>query len=262
MSKLIDSSNVDYHLDREYLSSSGFKLLYSNPAEYYHKYVLNLGTSESKAVFDEGSYVHTLCLEPEKVSDYAIFPGLRKSGADWELFKEANIGKVILSMPQKTRCEALYNAYAKHKLACTLLSNGMPEHTMLNTFRELKVKARADYINVKEGYIVDIKTSGQPTSKEIFAQTIQSYAYDLSAALYTIIAQRVYEKSFNFYWLVLSKEDQKCAIYQMSHNTYAVGTHKLIQSVNNLRTCRETNIWIDHNAEECDNELSEEIEEI
>ena len=261
MSKLLTSSNADYHADREYLSSSLFKMLYENPKEYYHKIILGHNEQKEAAHFDEGSYIHTMILEPHKLNDYAIFPGLRKQGAAWEEFKELNKGKTILSMPQKTRCEVLYKSYDEHIIATRMMAHGLSEHTMLSQFRDIKVKARADFINVTEGYIVDVKTTGSPSGAEIFKHTVEQYKYDLSAALYCHIAEQTYNKPFAFYWLVLSKEDWQCRFYKVSKGTMITGAHKLSIAAANYKKCLETGEWIDHCQGKDDTDLSE-IQEI
>ena len=97
----------DYHNNRTHLSSSSLKKLLESPSKFYEEWVLGRSTQEQNNAFDEGHFVHTLLLEPHKVGDYAVYPGLRKQGALWELFKVENTGKILLSAPQENRCREL-----------------------------------------------------------------------------------------------------------------------------------------------------------
>lgn len=217
---LIDSTNAAYHSNRSHLSSSLLKLILQSPEAFYEKWFGPPIAEETKDVFSEGSFVHTLLLEPHKVlSDYAIFTGLRKQGKAWEEFKAANPGKTLLSAPQVNRCEELAKAATASTVAMQLLSGGLAEHTMVGSILDVPVKARADYINIEAGYIVDVKTTSMPSDKEFFASTIREYSYQLSAALYCQIAEATYGKPYQFFWLIVSKADKQCRVFEMSKAT-------------------------------------------
>jgi len=258
MSTLIGSSNLDYHANRTHLSSSNLKMLLKHPDQFYQEWVMGQKVEqEERAVFTEGSFVHTLILEPEKVAEYVVFPGLRKSGKVWEEFKAANPGKTILSAPQVNRCEALYQSYKNTKVALELVQNGLAEHTMLSSILDVPVKARADYI-VPGKYIVDVKTTSAPTDIEMFKLTIEQYQYDLSAALYCQIAFDNFNTLHDFYFVVLSKEDGGCAVYKASSNTLSMGAAKVTQSIVKYKKGLATGNWL----EQAKVELCEEIEEV
>lgn len=240
---LIGSSNADYHANKTHLSSSGLKLLLQSPEQFYNDFVLGQRQEQEKAVFDEGSFTHTLILEPAKINEYAIFPGLRKQGAAWEYFKGDNAGKKILSAPQVARCESLARAYQSLPAALKLLEVGISEHTMVSSLLDVPVKARADRINIEAGYIVDIKTTSMPSDLECFKATIEQYRYELSAALYAAIASEVYKKEFDFYWLVLSKADNGCEIYKASQATLAAGAALYKRALMLYKKCMTNNSW-------------------
>ncbi len=241
---LLVSSNQDYHSNRTHLSSSNLKLLLKDPARFHQEWVLGQKpVEEENPNFTEGHFVHSLVLEPETISKYAVFPGMRKQGAVWEEFKAQNAGKVILSAPQVNRCEALHTAYASLPIAVQLCSGGLAEHTMLANIQGIAIKSRADYINIQDGYIVDVKTTAMPSDIELFRATIAQYSYELSAALYCEAAQQTYQKPFDFYWLVLSKADQKCEVYKASAATLATGVSMYSCALHIYKKCLTTGIW-------------------
>lgn len=91
------ATNREYHSDKSYLSSSSFKLLLQSPAQFHKEH--NLGerkVEEEKEHFTAGSLLHTIVLEPHLVdTEYVVFPGLRRAGAQWDAFKvDPSIGVV------------------------------------------------------------------------------------------------------------------------------------------------------------------------
>jgi hypothetical protein len=220
------------------------KLLLKDPAAFYTQYVLGERNNEEKDVFSEGSFVHALILEPQVIKQvFAIYPGLRKAGKDYEAFKEANPGKTILSTPQVLRCEKLVARYAAMPVAVAMVAGGFPEHSLVGAVLDIKVKMRADYINVDKAYIADVKTTSMPSDAELFKQTVFQYGYDLSAALYCEIAYQNFGKLFDFYFIVLSKQDGGCNVYKASSKTLSDGAAKMIQSVVLYKKCSASGIW-------------------
>lgn len=241
---LILGTNAEYHSDKTHLSSSGLKLLLKSPEQYYAEYILGQRDNAEQDKFTEGSFVHTLILEPHKVTiDYAVFPGLRKQGNAWEEFKKANPDKTLLSISQVLRCEKLAKACSALPAAMHILKDTLSEHTMTGLIMDVPVKARADAISIDKAWIVDVKTTSMPSDIEFFKNTVVDYSYQLSAALYCTIAKQVYNKDFDFYWLVLSKADGECHIYKASPNRLAEGTTLYTQGLMLYKHCLKTGIW-------------------
>lgn len=243
---LLDSSNADYHGNRTHLSSSNLKMILKDIRRFKAEWIDNQKIEEApKAAFDEGTFTHALILEPHKTStDFAVFPGLRKAGLQFENFKAENVGKLILSAAQVHRCEQLYNSCKNHKIAMKLLFGGMAEHTLVSELLDVPVKMRADYI-VPGEYIVDVKTTSLPTDSEVFRQTVFQYQYELSASLYCQIAYDNFKKLHDFYWVVLSKHDNGCAVYKASSETLAYGAGHITQALVKYKNCLSTNNWTD-----------------
>lgn len=239
------SSNLQYHNDTTHLSSSGLKLLLQDPAAFKHRYIDgNVPHEEDKPWFLEGTLTHSLILEDHKFIDqYAVYPGLRKQGKVFEEFRANNASKTVISVAQLHRAEKLYKAYANNAAALELIAGGFAEHSMVGSILGVPVKSRADYINVDKGYIADVKTTINPTDVELFRLTVESYRYDLSAALYCDIAYQTYGKIFTFYFIVLSKSDGGCAVYKMSSDTLQKGAGLMLGSIVLYKKCKASGLW-------------------
>lgn len=259
-------SNQDYHKDSEYMSSSDLKTLLADPSKFYNEKVLgNKEEREEIAAFAEGSLTHTLILERHLAEhEYQYFPGIRKAGPEWEEFKsKADSVRPIISAPQKQRCLKNLESFKRSKPAVELISGGFSEHTICQIIQDLKIKVRCDYINVDKGYIVDVKTSGFPvTPKESFTFTIDKYKYDLSAALYCVVAESYYKKPFTFYFIAIEKPKSllaagECVVYRVSQETRLRGDHMVSQALHMYKKCIETGLWKAPVAE-----FKDEIEEV
>lgn len=243
MSLILGSSNQEYHANKSHLSSSQLKLILKDPQRFYSEYILGNKLNESKSVFDEGTFTHMLVLEPDKIADFAVFAGLRKAGREWEEFKAANPGKIILSAPQVARCEKLYQSYASMPVAAKLISEGLAEHNMVGMLMDVALKARADYAIPGKDILVDLKTTAMPTDRDAFAGTVREYGYQLSAALYCELYRQTYGRLCDFYWVVLSKDDYGCAVYKASTETLSEGTSQVTKALILYKKCLASGLW-------------------
>jgi hypothetical protein len=256
---LLTSNNTDYHANRSHLSSSNLKMILQDIAQFKREWIDGLKEPEAdKSYLVEGTLTHSLILEPGTVSKYAIFPGLRKAGKEWEAFKAANAHRPIVSIVQMQRAEKLYRAYAAMQTATAMIQGGLAEHTMLGNIMGVDLKSRADYI-VPGQYIVDVKTTSLPSGSDFFAETITQYEYGLSAALYTEIADQTYKAKHDFYWLVLSKDDGQCHIYKAGPSLV---TGKLLvhAALAKYKQCLATGLWVDDQAKQDFDTADYEIE--
>ena len=260
---LLNSDNEAYHADSTRLSSSNIKQILKSPRDFYQEKILgNYKQQPERDVFSEGSFTHTLILEADKVSQYAVYPGLRKQGAHWEDFKAANKGKTILSMPQVNRCESWAKAALSLAATKEMLKSGIPEHTMLGEVLGVPCKARADWICPASGFIMDVKTTSSPPDKESFSLAIEQYEYALSAALYCELARQTYGKLFNFYFLAISKQQKYARIYKASSDLLSYGTARMTKGLVLYKKCKESNIWDLEQPNKDFSTLTEEIEEV
>jgi len=257
---LLTSSNTDYHANRSHLSSSNLKMLLKDPAQFKREWIDGIREPQvDKPAFMEGTLTHSLILEPETILDYAVYPGLRKAGNAWEEFKLANPDKKLVSITQMQRAERMFKSYSGMSTAVNLVKNGVAEHTMLGKIYDVSLKARADYIVPKQ-YIVDVKTTAMPSDADIFRQTVEDYGYHTSAALYCELAKQTYGVEHDFYWLVLSKEDNGCHVYKAG-DSLIQGRLLVEKAVALYKQCLRTGVWqLEQPKQSFDSETYEIVE--
>jgi len=245
-------SNAEYHADREYLSSSGLKLLLTDKEQFYREYVLNQRQSvPENDNFIFGSYLHSLILEPELVlKEYVIGEYSGRKSAEYLELKTLYPDKVIISEKQNQLASELLRAYSTHSVAPGLISNGESEKTLCVNLKGVKIKVRGDYVNLDKNYIVDVKTTSGATSKDDLVKANERYMYHLSAALYCMAFKEHYKRNFDFYWIYLSKFDLTCDVYKMSLKSMKRG----IEQVNDALTLYKKNVdndsWADYDIQE------------
>ena len=256
-----EMSNADYHGDREYVSSSGLKLMFKQPREFYNQYVLgDFTNSPSGPSLDFGSYVHSLILEPHKTDEeFAIFPGFKRQGKEWESFQAENLSKTILSKTYKAKADEIMNVY-KDKFVtidhpergteevpmCTFFEGGKAEETFATEIDGIKVKVRTDYRKEwgKFGSINDVKTAGEEyLTIENIEKICVRWSYDVSTALYIDVVTKVTGKSHDFFFLFISTITGKMELVKASEQMIENGRRKYKEAIRRLKIARETGVY-------------------
>jgi hypothetical protein len=248
----LDISNEDYHKDRNFESSSSLKLFLKDSREYYKKYILGeREESRFKSAFDFGSYIHSLILEPEKTDDeFIVFDGLARRGKAWTEFKEANQDKIIMTKSQDLMASGLVESYNDHKETEGLIEDGIPEQTLCIQLEGLDIKVRADY--VKDGMVIDLKTTSDPVDKFAAAKTIIRFDYDLSAALYVDAFKKHTGKDYGFIFVFLNKQSNEISVLKASDNLLENGRRKYKAAIKGLLKAKETGTYYKEGIQEVD----------
>lgn len=261
----LDVSNKEYHDDREYISSSGIKKLFHDELAYEDEYINGNKVSKQSNGLDEGTVTHTAILEPHLYdSTVAIYPEFTKAGNKFHNFQLANPGKIILSQSQEMRIKNLLKAYNSRPEAVNMINESEKEFTLCDIINDVKVKIRCDAININKGYIADIKTTGYTAEYETFKANAYSkmLSYDISAALYCQVAEQIYGKPFDFYYIVLSKQDYTCEIYKSSEQSNINGRLKIVKALEKLKYFREHGKWPKQKIETSRKHSNYEIKEL
>ncbi len=259
-----DMSSASYHNSEGTWSSSQLKDLIDDEDVFIKKYIKKEIPKVESEAFDTGTYFHTGCLEPHKVSkELSVFTGKVRAGKAWLDFKDANKGKVIITSKQKEVGDAMIKA-VRNSPVSTAYIQGEPELSLfveiLVSSREiyapafkklltpegwmevdkvpskgfkLVVKVRADCLG--DTFISDLKsTSGKATQASSVRGSISKYKYDLSAALYLDMFSLVKEKLEDFVWIFASKENSIAASWMASPNQIMVGRAKWSYAIKKL----------------------------
>lgn len=252
-----DISNTEYHEDRTFVSSSGLKLMYKDPRDYYATYVLNEPSMKmNQSNLDFGSYVHALILEPHLVdSQFAIYEGQTRYGKAWEAFKEEHKDKIIVTGSQARTAQQLYDNFNKSTVLLgegdskkevplsSFYTKGNAEETLCVLLEDVPVKVRFDYRKEWDTYgsINDIKTTSEFAHTKAHAEAIiDTWNYEVSAALYVDAVEQQTGKPHDFYFTFISKKDGKSYMYRASKQMLEVGRRKYKIALERLKKARET----------------------
>lgn len=254
-------SNEDYHADREYISSSGLKLLLKDAQKFHKVYVLGEedAAGGNQAAFDFGSFVHCMILEPHLLEkEFAIYQGATRRGAVYEAFLEENLDKIIITQSQKILAdklmlgfdEAIVDIEGEPHFVAEFYRGGDAEYTVCTELDGIKVKVRTDYLRGKQ--IHDIKTTSSYLDRTSIEKTCAMFGYDTSAALYVDTLDNVLGGSHSFYFTFLSKKDGTCKIYKASEQMIESGRKKYKEAIKLLKRARKSGVYFSKGIEELD----------
>lgn len=236
--------NSQYHGDREYVSSSGLKLMLNDPERFYKQYVTGEIESKSSTAFDFGSYIHTLVLEPHLEEDeYAFYQGATRRGREYDKFVAEHPDKIVILEQQRPGAKQLQDAVFNHPQAGPLFTDGVPEQTLCVKLEGVPVKVRCDYM--KGNKIVDLKTTGYGVSYTELVNTCVKYDYDLSAALYVDSWSQFTGEHHDFYFVFVSKKSTEVSVVKASRQFIENGRRKYQAALKRLIKARETGVYFD-----------------
>ena len=251
-----DIDNNDYHADREYISSSGLKMLLKDPREFEKRYVLEEHSdNKSSASMDFGSYVHSLILEPHLVEkEYAVYEGAVRRGKAYDDFVAANEGKKVIMQSQfleAQRAIELFNSakvYTKNSKGEDVLANvsdfftkGEAEETLCGEIDGVKIKVRFDYRKVKGiiASINDIKTTQYPIETKSDIESVSAnWDYQLSAALYADMAEKYTGIKHDFYFCYINTKTSTVQLVKASEQMLEEGRNQYKQAIKLLKKAR------------------------
>lgn len=238
--------NKTYHSDDFFTSSTAVKLLYYDIPKYEAKYIHKTDIEDSdKPAFAIGSLHHSRLLEPEMVAnEYVFFDGWDGRTSGYKEFKAANPGKTVITQSQKMQVDKMVESFMKHPIAPKLLAGGKNELTLCVDLFGVPVKVRFDNINIEQGYILDLKTSGYSVDYDTFKmQGIGNLKYEISAGLYTMAAEEYFKKPFDFYFGCSSKKDYATEIFKTGVATMSNGKVRCKIGLERLKHYREHGSW-------------------
>jgi hypothetical protein len=256
--------NEAYHGCVGTWSSSQFKDIITDEEVFIKKYIKNECPKIEGEALDIGTYFHTGLLEPHKLStEIAIFTGKTRYGKEWDNFKAKNKGKCIITEKNKEVGDGMIAAVRASPVSMEflvgepevslftqiLVANGKifaPHYSKVLTKDgwedatkvpkegfHITIKTRADCLG--ENFISDLKsTSGRATQEHSVRQSISSYQYDLSAALYLDMFSLARPNVTDFIWIFASKVNPIAAAWIATEKQLLVGRAKWSWAVKRL----------------------------
>lgn len=209
------------------------------------------------------------------LEECAVYDGGIRSGGKWEAFKEANPNKAIVTKKDVETADKLIAAINGSPISMGFLKDSKPEvsafievyvingevlsikdgtiHTLVSTGwcagseyddeddvkqfgTKLVLKTRADALGIGTGTISDLKsTTGNCKNAYEMQGKVNSYEYDLSAALYLdVFTMASGEDYHSFIWLFASKDMGNAKAYRASDRNIQVGRAKWKKAVVDL----------------------------
>jgi hypothetical protein len=246
-----------------------------DPEVFYKKYVTKEIGRESLPAFDVGTYFHTAVLEPEKLEEEcAVFGGGIRRGKEWDDFK-ANAGsRAIITKSEKETADKLIAAIKGSPVCMSFLDSSKPEvsafieiyvlgedvysikdetvHILVSVGwvpaldiepdslaefgTKIILKTRADALGMGTGIISDLKsTTGNCKNAHEMQGKVNSYQYDLSAALYLDVFSMASNEDYHtFVWLFASKDMGNARAYRATDKNIMVGRSKWKKAILDL----------------------------
>lgn len=154
---IVTESFADY-VRRPGVNSSLLKEMRRSPKRYRFRAANPIEDTTRLAL---GRITHTAVFEPDRLAiDYAVFPGARRAGKEWDTFCAANRGRTIVKLDEYATALSMRDAVRGHPVAGPLLASGKPEQTVTWKDEEtgLDCKGRIDWMCGTSAFC-DLKTT-------------------------------------------------------------------------------------------------------
>ena len=272
---IFDMPNPEYHGASNTYSSSQLKTMLEDPEVFYKKYITKEIARESMPAFDVGTYFHTAVLEPEKLDEEcAVFGGGIRRGKEWDDFKAKSGSRAIITKSEKETADKLISAIKDSPICMGFLDSSKPEvsafieiyvfgedvysikedvayvlvsvgwvpsldiepDSLKDFGTKIILKTRADALGIGTGIISDLKsTTGNCKNAYEMQGKVNSYQYDLSAALYLDVFSMASNEDYHtFVWLFASKDMGNARAYRATDKNIMVGRAKWKKAIMDL----------------------------
>jgi hypothetical protein len=254
-----DMPNMQYHMEKEHKSSSGFsKLLFNRPDHFFK----NAYADFMLIVFDEGSLFHTMLGEPDEFeNEYSttdtpkwVFKGAGMPSVNPEFMKERKIQArykktLVTNADVEKMTKKVSQCYAKPKLK-RLLEHKLPERSFFGEIDGFKVKVRPDLIcfdtdedgEVTRVRIIDIKTSSKLTSTMNASLSCFTYGYHIALYMYQKVVQDLLIEAgcnlpvtFDYLFVCRQKSNHKNGLFKSTEHMYELGKSDFERTLNDFR---------------------------
>lgn len=262
-------SNSEYHGDRTALSSTVVKTVYKDLAQYHREYILGVKPEKPyNASMGMGTLMHSLILEPELVSsEYNFVQAWDRRAKEYKNIVAAlpaSDKRSIVTQTEKAKADRMMAACKAHPTYMSYFTGGQAEVTLVAvynidtgavTFDEadegpntVRIKVRLDYLQAELGRVNDVKTTGFASDLTTFKGTCEHWMYQLSGALYLMVAEAWFKRTFQFYFGVVSTTEFTCEVFRLSDKKRLEGVNQIRKAMLKLKQARETGVWAETNS--------------
>lgn len=196
------------------LNASRFKAFHRSPYHFFNQ--KEVETTEAMKI---GTAIHTAMLQPNLYSsEIGYLPDVdgrtTEGKAIKKAFEEMYAGKTILKAASKEVVERACSAIARSDEwdAIKATKTMRYEQVLMCDLHGTACKSRLDLLDVEGGIIRDIK-SCDDANIEKFKYTVKDRLYWLQAGFYTLMAEKVYNKKFNFEFIAVETSEPSSALF-------------------------------------------------
>jgi len=228
------------------LNASRFKAFYRSP---YH--FLNQKEVETTEQMKIGTAIHTACLQPNLYSSEIGFlpdvDGRTTEGkAIKKAFEEMYANKTILKAASKEVVDRAVSAIVRSNEWDAIKSNKAMryEQVLMCDLFGTACKSRLDLLDVEGGIIRDIKSCDDAGITK-FSYTVKDRLYWLQAGFYTLMAEQVFNKRFNFEFIAVETSDPSTALFHPVDEQELLKWKRIVETLLiKYKTCVDTDIWV------------------
>ena len=205
-----------------------------------------------------GSLEHLLVLEPHRFAETVVpAPINEKTGRAygcetkaWVEFAAAHRGKIVATDEDIESARKMAKSFHEHPAIGPLIRNAAAtELTLVASLCGVKCKVRVDVLPEWGGaLLLDLKTT-KNAGERAFAASIANFGYDMQAAMYTMIAQRlgVLNPNDANASLALAAVDvsdgNQCAMYIPDPKFMEIASVRVKNTLAVIEACRRVNNW-------------------
>lgn len=241
-------SDVDYHADRDSLSSSGARKLLDSPAKF--RWLMDQPVETAKH-FDVGHFVHALILGVGQPVVVIEFDSYRSKAAQEERDAAYAAGKIPMLVGDVAECKAMAEAVLAHPTAAALLSEGTPELSAYwhDIATKVRLRARFDWLRVfasgRRPILADVKTSGTPVGPDSWGSTAAKFRLHFQNAWYVKAVREVgIHDDAGFVFINVEKDPPHLvSLTQLPTQAIDLGAASVRKSIDLYAQCRDTDTW-------------------
>jgi len=218
---ITDLSNEDYHASMA-LSSSNLKDMLISPYHYWYK--KNVPHKSTPALLF-GTLLHTMLLEPHLFDKeyFVMEKPKRVSKIGKALYSELEIEcgtRIWITPEDHEQAKMMIGSLMSNQMLKSMLERSEVEQSLFFKDKQTGIdcKVRADAISLKDGIVLDLKSTAISANEDDFKFTVRKYKYDLSANFYLDGFEGFCGEPLSFLWLVVEKSPPYShGVYLMSH---------------------------------------------
>ena len=227
LSLMVDDDFYYGHLGKQALSSSACKMLLESPKTYY--YVTKYGQKEESPALLMGNLIHTMILEPQEFDNrFDISSTKGKTTKAFKELKETS-QKAVITSDEYDAAMRVVGAFNRNEIVSKYLEGATFEKPGVGMLSGLPFRAKADILNLEEGFIADIKTTTDLHSN--FRFSARKYGYDMQAYIYTQIFGVK-----DFYFIAIDKKSLDIGLFTVSEQFLFDGEQKVELAIERFKT--------------------------